>query len=215
MENNTELEKDQAREEVCRLLAACYYEPEQAFLEENIFARLACGMKLLQADNAEAAQKMEASFRENGTENLLIDYSRLFLGPFDIRAKPYGSVYLEGEKVVMGDSTVALQELYRRGGFELAGDFKEMPDHIAAELEFLYLLIFHENEARQAGESGQLERLTELKREFLGTHLGRWVAPFSESLRQGAGTTFYQQLAWLTEAFVRREMAATQADCAA
>lgn len=215
MENIAEVETGQAREDVCRLLSACYYEPEEAFLEENVFARLAKDLELLHGDSTETARSMETSFRESGVENLLVDYCHLFLGPFDIRAKPYGSVYLDGEKVVMGDSTVALQELYHRGGFELAEDFKEMPDHIAVELEFLYLLIFQENEARKGREPGEVKRLAELKREFLTTHLGRWVIPFTEALREGAVTPFYRQLAHLTETFVCLEMVAAQADCAA
>lgn len=212
MPNN---EKDLMREEVCRLLSACYYQPENAFQEENVFTRMADGLKLLQTDSAGMAEMMEASFHENGVEKLLLDYSRLFLGPFAILAKPYGSVYLDGEKVVMGESTLELQELYRRGGFELAEDFKEMPDHIAAELEFLYLLIFKENEARQTGDSEQLDRLSELKREFLDNHLGRWLFSFTAAISKGAETIFYQQLALLTEAVVRLEMEVTQAGCAA
>lgn len=208
-------EKDFIREEVCRLLSACYYEPENAFLEENVFMRLADGLKLLQPDCAEIAEKMEASFREDGMEKLLLDYSQLFLGPFDIQAKPYGSVYLDGEKVVMGKSTIELQKLYLRGGFELAEDFKEMPDHIAAELEFLYLMIFKENEARQTGDSAQQDQLSELKREFLDNHLGRWLFSFTAAIGKGAETIFYQQLALLTETVVRLEMEVTQAGCAA
>lgn len=215
MKDSLEFEKDLAREEVCRLLSACYYEPTQDFLEEDIFGRLSRHLELISGDHDEAAKEMEKSFRGQGTEALLLDYSRLFLGPFDIPAKPYGSVYLEGEKVVMGDSTVAVKELYRRGGFDLAEEFREMPDHIAAELEFLYLLIFRENEARRSGVFDQLEKVAALKKEFLLQHLGRWIAPFAEAVRGGAEKPFYRHLADLTEAFVRQQLAAVEADRAA
>ena len=49
----------------------------------------------------------------------------------------------------MDDTTLAVQALYAEAGYELAEDFRELPDHVAAELELLYLLIFRENEARR------------------------------------------------------------------
>lgn len=215
MMDHSEFEKDLAREEACRLLAACYYEPTKDFLEEDVFIRLARNMELISSEHAGLAKGMEEAFLKERPEELLLDYSRLFLGPFDILAKPYGSVYLEGEKVVMGDSTMAVKELYRQGGFELAEDYREMPDHIAAELEFLYLLIFRENEARRSGDSEQWEKVGILKKAFLRQHLGLWVALFAEAMRSGAERPFYRNLADLTEAFVRQQLAAIESDCAA
>ncbi|MEW7989033.1 MAG: molecular chaperone TorD family protein [Candidatus Thiodiazotropha sp.] len=60
---------------------------------------------------------MGRCFREIGCEELRIDYTRLFLGPFNIRSKPYGSVYLDRGNVVMGATTMAVLALYREGGF--------------------------------------------------------------------------------------------------
>jgi len=49
-----------------------------------------------------------------GTDSLLLDYTRLFLGPSHIIAKPYGSVWLDGEETLMQDSTMAVLEMYQR-----------------------------------------------------------------------------------------------------
>jgi TorA maturation chaperone TorD len=133
----------------------------------------------------------------------MLDYSRLFLGPFDILAKPYGSVYLDGEKVVMGDSTMQALELYREGGFDVAEDFREMPDHIAVELEFLYLLSFR---IGQESDDEERTRLVALKHRFFENHLGRWVGTLCEAIRDGAETDFYKLLAGLTETFVREDL---------
>ena len=86
--------------------------------------------------------------RRTGSDDLLVDYTRLFLGPVDTLAKPYGSVWLGGDAPLMQDSTMAVLQLYEEAGFEIDEDFRELPDHIAAELEFLYLLLFREAEAR-------------------------------------------------------------------
>ena len=149
------------------------------------------------------AAALDDCFKSSGVEVLLLDYSRLFLGPFEILAKPYGSVYLDGEKIVMGDSTMQALELYREGGFDVAEDFLEMPDHIAVELEFLYLLSFR---IGKASDDEEKARLIVLKQKFLEEHLGRWVGTLSEAIRKGAQTDFYKRLADLTEQFVREDL---------
>ena len=201
-----ELNRMLAREDICRLLAACYYQPEAHLTEEDVFGSLARAAGRLDPVLAEAARRLAAGFAAETLQELLLDYTRLFLGPMDILAKPYGSVWLEGEKVVMGDSTMAVLALYREGGFELDENFREVPDHIAAELEFLYLLLFQESEARRGGDAEGLAKAAGLKRRFLQNHLGRWVTPFTAAMKSGADTDFYKTLAELTVLFVQTEM---------
>ncbi len=192
-----------ARADVYRLLSACYYQPEEAFLEEEVFAQLKTALAKAHLRGVIEAAGLDDGFRASGVEALLLDYSRLFLGPFEILAKPYGSVYLDGEKIVMGDSTMQALEVYREGGFDVAEDFLEMPDHIAVELEFLYLLSFR---IGKASDDEEKARLILLKQKFLEEHLGRWVGTLSEAIRKGAQTDFYKQLADLTEQFVREDL---------
>lgn len=105
----------------------------------------------------------------------------------------------------MRDSTMAVLELYREGGFELAEDFRDLPDHIAAELEFLYLLIYREVQSRQAGELAPLASATALRKRFLNEHLGSWIGPFTAAVRARADSAFYRELAELTKRFVTME----------
>lgn len=192
-----------ARADVYRLLSACYYQPEVAFLEEEVFTQLKTALAKASPSGVMKAAGLDDCFRASGVATLILDYSRLFLGPFDILAKPYGSVYLDGAKVVMGDSTMQALELYREGGFDVAGDFREMPDHVAVELEFLYLLSFH---IGQDPDDEERTRLIALKQRFLENHLGRWVGTLSAAIRCGAETDFYKLLADLTETFVREDL---------
>jgi TorA maturation chaperone TorD len=192
-----------ARADVYRLLSACYYQPDDAFLEEEVFAQLKTALAKASPSGVMEAATLDDCFRDSGVEALMLDYSRLFLGPFDILAKPYGSVYLDGEKIVMGDSTMQALELYREGGFDVAEDFLEMPDHIAVELEFLYLLSFR---IGKASDDEERSHLIVLKQKFLEEHLGRWVETLSEDIRKGAQTDFYKRLADLTEQFVLEDL---------
>lgn len=198
-------DKGAARENLCRFLAACYYQPGPEFAEEKVFESMLDATTRIHPDLAAHARRLGEEFSAAEPESLLLDYTRLFLGPSHIIAKPYGSVWLEKEQTLMQDSTMAVEALYQEGGFEIGEDFRELPDHIAAELEFLYLLIFRANEARCNDDPEVLMAMTSLKKRFLGEHLGSWIGSFSAAVRAGAQSGFYRELAELTERFIRME----------
>ncbi len=105
---------------------------------------------------------------------------------------------------------MAVLELYGEAGFELAEDFRELPDHIAAELEFLYLLIYRQNEARRNDDPKALTAMAGLRKRFLDEHLGSWVGPFTAAVKAGAQSGFYRELAELTDRFVMMEASADE-----
>ena len=198
-------DKGSAREDLCRFLAACYYQPGPEFAEEKVFDSMFAAANRIHPDLAAYARRLGEEFAAEGAENLLLDYTRLFLGPTQAIALPYGSAWLERDKTLMGDSTMSVQALYEEGGFEINEEFRELPDHVAAELEFLYLLIYRENEARRDGKPEELEARANLRKRFLDEHLGRWTGPFTSAVGNGAQTGFYRQLAEFTDCFVRME----------
>ena len=200
-----DLDRGIARENLSRLLAACYYQPGPEFAEEKVFDSMLAAAARIHPDLASYAKRIGDAYAAEGHEALLLDYTRLFLGPNHIIAAPYGSIWLEGGKTVMGESTMAAVKLYEEGGFEMSETFREVPDHIAVELEFLYLLIYRENEARRNGEAEALRAKTALRKRFLDEHLGRWTGPFTSAVIAGAQSGFYRQLAGLTGRFVGME----------
>ena len=116
---------------------------------------------------AEAAERMEAALlAHEGIEELTIDHARLFVGPFALLAPPYGSVYLEGERRLMGDSTLAVGECYREVGLEVAAGFNGTPDHIAAELEFMHFLVIKELDALTGGELERAQHFRQKQKTF-------------------------------------------------
>jgi TorA maturation chaperone TorD len=193
-----------ARENFCRLLAASYYQPEASLAKEGLFAGLKEAAASLDPYLADEARRLEAAFAKEGIDELLVEYTRLFLGPVEAVARPYGSVWLTKEKTLMQESSMDVLELYREGGFDLAEDFRELPDHVSAELEFLYLLNFRENRARRDDDAA-LAGILALKRRFLEQHLGTWVPAFCRAVSEGSTGDFYRALASLTERFVRLE----------
>jgi TorA maturation chaperone TorD len=194
-----------ARADLCRFLAGCYYQPAPEFSEENLFESMLAAATQVDPALEVRTRRLGRYFISEGIDNLLVDYARLFLGPSDILAKPYGSVWLTGEKTLMQDSTSAVSELYREAGFDLDQTFRELPDHIAAELEFLYLLIYRENEARFKEDVSGVQKVARLRTRFLNGHLGRWVSAFTAAIGAGARTGFYRELGELTNVFVALE----------
>ena len=195
-----------SREDIYRLLAACYYSPTPPFLDERCCEALA-GLLAVQAPEA-AAQAAEAARRSSGqgVEALAVEHARLFLGPFHLVAPPYGSYYLD-EKTVMGDSTAEVETFYHSCGLHFSEDFNELPDHITAELEFMSYLVFVQRQAEEAGNSEESIRLKGVQREFLGRFLMPLLEPFTTAVISDGESPFYVAVARCTAAFANADYA--------
>lgn len=194
-----------AREDLCRFLAACYCEPSADFSEERLFDSMLAAATAIHPDLAECARKLGAEFVAQDMETLLVDYTALFIGPGQPRAMPYASFWLTDDQSMRHEATVAVLDFYEQGGFDVSDELHELPDHIAVELEFLYLLIFARNQAQRIGNVDDLAAADALQRRFVVEHLNAWLGDFATAVKAGTGTAFYRELAELTMRFVRME----------
>lgn len=140
----------------------------------------------------------------DNVESLQVDYSRLFIGPYGLLAPPYGSMYLENMGILIGASTLDVQRRYAREG--LSVDIKEVPDHIAIELEFMYYLVLKEEEANSIGDSQSAAAYQKKQKAFLVSHLGVWVADFADKVESNARTEYFRTLARVTKSFIKRDL---------
>ncbi len=198
-----------ARADLSRFLSACFYEPAPEFAEERLFDSMLVAAQRVDPELAQHARRLGQAFAAHDLQTLLVDYTRLFLGPMQALASPYGSSWLSAPAPSEDNPPPGVLELYAEGGFEVDAEFMELPDHVALELEFLYLLIFTRNQAAKAGKPDDAAAAELLRQRFLGEHLGVWTEPFTAAMVAGAETAFYRELAEFTESFVRREAAAT------
>ena len=203
MEINDLLRREKARRDTYKSLAECYYLPDGDLIIKLKGLERQLGVLGSGALSYAALMRSELQGPKE-LKKLAIDFARLFVGPYSLPAPPYGSVYLEGERKIMGDSTLEVQERYRRAGVELSDNFRDVPDHIAAELEFMYFLIFKEIQALENSDVDTAIDYLEKQRAFLREHLGAWVFDFADSIEENAETDFYKNLARATKAFIEQ-----------
>lgn len=194
-----------ARQELCRFLAGCFYEPGPEFVEARLFDAICAAAQRVDPALAEAADRLARDFSCTPLQDLLVDYTRLFQGSPQALVRPYASAWLGGQPEMLPESTQALLGLYAQGGFEMADDFRDLPDHVAVELEFLYLLNHRHNLAHAEGDTPGMQATAKLRQAFLDDHLGRWLDRFCAALAAHAQCSFYRELAGITALFVRQE----------
>ncbi|BCR04503.1 dehydrogenase [Desulfuromonas versatilis] len=98
-----------------------------------------------------------------------------------VPAPPYGSVYLEKEARVLGQSTLAVAGLYHSAGLSLEHT-SEPADYLPTELEFLYYLTEGEEQAREQDNISTARRWVASQADFFGNFFHPWVVPFCRRL---------------------------------
>lgn len=182
--------------EAYRLLSACFCLPEkQLFLRTGVFKDLTLVCAQLSDELVSYVSEMERSFSASTEEALRVEYARLFVGPYELKVPPYGSVYLDGERRLMGESTLGVIQLYEEAGLIIGGEVKEPPDHIAIELEFMYYLLAKEAEAKEKDETEKALAFRKMRQRFFGQYLRAWIPPFCQKIKESSEHPFYLALA--------------------
>ena len=204
--NTTDLMMQSKIKESCfRLLSACFYEPQKnLFIEENLFANLTEGLTQVCPDAAVYSGDMEKSIQNYTEEELRVEYAKLFVGPFELLAAPYGSVYLDDGGRVMGDSTMEVIDAYEKEGLSRSDNFKDLPDHIAVEMEFMSYLIYKEREALDRSDSDAAKEYAEKQDDFLNNFIRQWVPEFCTKIKASTDNRFYSALAECVSVFIAR-----------
>ncbi len=195
------IENSLQRGDCFKLLAACFYEPDkQLFLDEKLGDKLEQLLDGLAPNCAPSARLMKNALKDLEQEKLSIDHAALFVGPFELTAAPYGSVYMENKRAVMGESTVNAARHYQDAG--LSVDIKEPADHIAIELEFMYYLCSKEATAVNDNQLEDAHKLRKQQLDFYHKALRPWAKNFCEAIRAATHNCFYISLADCLECFL-------------
>ncbi len=196
MNMNELIEREQNRAECFKYMSAALYQPDKGlYQEEGFFENLKQALSQAFPDALCYVEQMERSFNECIEEALLVDYAALFIGPFELKAPPYASSYIEGDRRLIGNFTMALLDFYKSSGLEISNDFNDSPDHIKVMLEFVYYLIYEEVKALKGKKNNEAVVLLETQKGFLNTFLLTWIDQFCQKINENAAVGYYLALA--------------------
>lgn len=131
--------------------------------------------------------EIRKNLQKDSDEQLENDYQTLFIGPNNLPAPPWGSVYLDKESVIFGESLLELRHFLHTNQINLSLNQNEPEDHIGLMLMLTAYLI---------------EQHPTLLKPFLSIHFLPWVYRFLELLN-AEKIPFYQGIGQLTEALLR------------
>lgn len=171
----------------CRILGALFYYPPDNAAVAPILAILQEGhwpqswpfgapdeLDRIGADMAASLKKPDMM------ESLIEEHQRLFIGPDHLDAPPWGSVYLDEEGTLFGDSNLALRRFLDAEGVFLQTMQREPEDHFG-------LLFWAAAWLAEAGRPVALRRL-------LDEHILNWSEAYLRLFAKAARQPFYQAL---------------------
>ncbi len=161
-------------------------------------------------DALKATQQSLHAANDDLIEQLAVTFDRVFfgMGPLTARhAFPYESVYTSEKGIMMQEAYSQVVRLYREQHLVKDESFTEPEDHIAVELAFMATLSERTAAFLQEGLEEAAEQTVIQQISFAQAHLLNWTDLFCTDLIAAAEGTFYEHLADLTRAFVRKDVA--------
>jgi len=213
MEDSTGVSDEQiniARAIIYRFLSRYFFHPDRELIELFDSARLEDFLQAWRCLGLESSEDIDSATnwlakwpsQEAALLELEREYTRLFITAYPkVVAPPYSSVYLYSEQLVWGRSTAEVARLYEAAGLGISREYHDIPDHIAAELEFTSYLIAEQLKSDEPCSS-LAEQLSSLEKRFLTEHLHRWAPAFFSRVVECSAMTFYRVIADLARQFI-------------
>lgn len=146
---------------------------------------------------AEISAALSVSNPEALRRGLRDEHMRLFIGPGMPLVPLWGSVYLDEENLLLGESSRAVESFLRNAGLVPMLKDREPLDHLGLLLSALAVLL-----ERLAAGPDDAPALA-LVRQFLAVHLGPWLPRCLRLLEERAQSSFYTGLERLTTALFK------------
>ncbi len=128
--------------------------------------------------------------RENADQDIKTEYARLFIMPGGVR--PYESVYLGNEPLLMREPWLQVKAFYRRNGLVLEKPAGHPEDHASVELAFM---------AHMSETGGNLQE----QKLFFNEHIYRWLPQMLSDLKEHRHARFFKDMAACGLDFIEKE----------
>jgi len=195
--------KEQARANTFNMFSALFCQPEDEIVKNpDLFKSLRQLFMLLKIKNIDKLSEFEKSVNKYTETELLVEYAKLFVGPFKTLAPPYSSIYL-GEPTVMSDDTIWVLNQYRKMELDFNDEVRDLPDHIAVESEYLYYLIFNEIKNLKEDQIEKAKKFYEAQEVFLTQHFNKWVPRFCDHGVKSTQNEYYKNVFKSLDRFTR------------
>ncbi|QUN05764.1 molecular chaperone TorD family protein [Shewanella yunxiaonensis] len=178
--------------------------PERELIDDFKEQKLALTWPIL-ASSSDERQALEAlahaladwDSSEEQLVKLKLDFGRLFFGPGEPIAAPWGSIYLCESQILFDRSTAKLTQFYAKHAIQVDCQKHEPVDHIGLIMVTLAYL-FEQLAGNSEDEFKQSAAI-----ELLQEHLLPWGGRCLSLAEQHANTAFYRAIAHLAQVYLR------------
>jgi len=208
-----------ARRSVYELLSALYLELPSQKMVNTIFdpdfeRGLSSAAPVFETREMREGLKSICSFissfknkpREETLKHIAVDRTRLFRGINEKHSPPppYESVYRDQR--LCGKSRTEVCDFYCKLGVILPEAWKESPDYLGIEIDFMRLLCQSQEEAWMNHRFDKVSEFLGVSMKFLEDHLLQWAPQFLERMSEMAELDFYKGLGRLTSGFLKYDL---------
>lgn len=185
-------------------------EPDRAFLDLLTAEHTGESFALLGGEALESVPAYLESLRQEAEspdypEYLRDEYTHLFVGPLEMDAPPWESIYLGEAGMLFQESTLKVRDCYRRFGLLPEEYPRVADDSLALELGFMAELARRSADAFETNDADTLYLTLRGARDFLTEHLLLWVPKLLERLDKTDGR-FYPRLAYILNSFLKKDL---------
>lgn len=198
------LEIEKKRAGVFNMFTALLCEPDEELIKQDIFYRnFSSYLEDFLPRTALNIDRLTNHVIDIDIQDFQVEYARLFIGPFKVPASPYSSLHM-GDDIVMGKSTIWVENFYENAGIQFDPRLKDLPDHVAVETEFLYYLIYNEINYLDQEFNDEAHNFWNLHKSFFDSHYKIWIPKLCDLVIENSTLDYYKIIFKALKSFVTK-----------
>lgn len=137
---------------------------------------------------------------EGSVAELKVDYSRTFIGSGVSgysAAYLYESVYTSDRRLLAREARGEVLQYYRNNNL-CKGQWNDLEDHLALELEFMQIMSMRTRDALRSDDEDLALNHIRCQYDFVRNHLNNWLPMMAGDVLKFSETKFYQGVAMIT-----------------